>query len=97
MTVEDALSTMSISAGSSLSQAEKKELIKRNLQEVLGEERMDEIMKTRNESITNLTLTQFNLKLIFNLITLYPIVQEVLPILYSNSLYKMGNYFLDRQ
>ena len=51
MTVEEALSTMSIDGGSSLSQAEKKELIKRNLQEVLGEERMDEIMKTRNESI----------------------------------------------
>jgi len=51
MTVEEALSTMSISAGSSLSQAEKKELIKRNLQEVLGEERMDEIMKTRDLKI----------------------------------------------
>jgi len=51
MTVEEALSTMSIDAGSSLSQAEKKELIKRNLQEVLGEERMDEIMKTRDLKI----------------------------------------------
>jgi len=51
MTVDEALSTMSISAGSSLSQVEKKELIKRNLQEVLGEERMDEIMKTRDLKI----------------------------------------------
>ena len=61
MTVEEALSTMSIDAGSSLSQAEKKELIKRNLQEVLGEERMDEIMKTRNASI----ILSFNNKVVF--------------------------------
>jgi len=49
MTVEEALSNLSMSGSSSnLSAEEKKELINRNLQEVLGQERIDEILKTRD-------------------------------------------------
>lgn len=48
MTVEEALSTMSIDSTSTMSQTEKMALIKRNLQETLGEDRMEEIMKTRD-------------------------------------------------
>merc|ERR1712018_125150 len=45
-TIKDILSTMS--AGSQLSPAEKKALITRNLQETLGEDRIDEVLKTRD-------------------------------------------------
>merc|ERR1712130_402930 len=44
--IKDILSTMS--AGSQLSPAEKKALITRNLQETLGEDRIDEVLKTRD-------------------------------------------------
>merc|ERR1712240_463502 len=42
---------VTMSAGSQLSPAEKKALITRNLQETLGEDRIDEIMKTRDLKI----------------------------------------------
>jgi len=47
MSVEQALSNMSVSSNS-LSTEEKKQLINRNLQEVLGQERIDEVLKTRD-------------------------------------------------
>jgi len=48
MTLEKSLATMSVSTSNTLTAAEKKELMKRNLQEVLGEERIDEVLKTRD-------------------------------------------------
>ena len=51
MSVEEAISKMSVSSGSNLSPEEKKELMKRNLQEVLGEDRIDEILKIRDLKI----------------------------------------------
>ena len=51
MSVEEAISKMSVSSEVTLSPAEKKELMKRNLQEVLGEERIDEILAIRDLKI----------------------------------------------
>ena len=51
MSVEEAISKMSVSSGTNLSPEEKKELMKRNLQEVLGEDRIDEILKIRDLKI----------------------------------------------
>merc|ERR1712018_12624 len=48
-TIKDVLSTMS--AGSQMSAADKKALITRNLQETLGEDRIDEVLKTRDLKI----------------------------------------------
>ena len=48
MSVEESLGKMSIST---MTPAEKKELMKRNLQETLGEDRIDEILKTRDLKI----------------------------------------------
>merc|ERR1712240_538754 len=42
---------VTMSAGSQLSPAEKKALIQRNLQETLGEDRIDEVLKTRDLKI----------------------------------------------
>ena len=41
----------SSTAGAGLSQAEKKALIQRNLQETLGDDRIDEVLKTRDLKI----------------------------------------------
>ena len=49
MSLEESVSKMSVS--STMTPAEKKELMKRNLQETLGEERIDEILKTRDLKI----------------------------------------------
>ena len=51
MSVEEAISKMSVSSGTNLNPDEKKELMKRNLQEVLGEDRIDEILKIRDLKI----------------------------------------------
>jgi len=51
MSVEESLAKVSLSSPCKLSPAEKKELMKRNLQEVLGEDRIDEILKTRDLKI----------------------------------------------
>jgi len=51
MTLEASMSNMAVSNANSLSVAEKKELMSRNLQEVLGEERIDEVLKTRDLKI----------------------------------------------
>jgi len=48
MSVEESLGKMSVST---MTPAEKKELMKRNLQETLGEDRIDEILKTRDLKI----------------------------------------------
>jgi len=51
MSVEESLSALSVSSSPNLSPAQKKELMKRNLQEMLGEDRIDEILKTRDLKI----------------------------------------------
>merc|ERR1719312_1116177 len=52
MSLEGSMANMSVNSNSnSLSVEEKKALINRNLQEVLGEDRIDEIMKTRDLKI----------------------------------------------
>jgi len=52
MTLEGTVASMSLGTNSNkLSVAEKKELLSRNLQEVLGEDRIDEVLKTRDLKI----------------------------------------------
>merc|ERR1719312_2130524 len=52
MSLEGSMANMSVNSNSnSLSPAEKKDLMKRNLQEVLGEDRIEEVLKTRDLKI----------------------------------------------